>query len=193
MTTWFSYEQHQNVMTMWGSLHAITALHKMLNPDWSAARGYYRVKDLKSGEWSDLDGKPKSAVCTFCRKTLETSRKQRVQQKLPHQIEPFKDQTKILAHVQPCALRYLREQLSLWSTGQMRADEHEVVKKWRKERLTPRRRDDMWGAFEMHNRADDLVDLARVFDVLPQPPGSDMALNLEVALVAISRLYEQEI
>jgi hypothetical protein len=173
----------------------------------------YYLRNIKDHKITDttVSGHAQSVHCRFCGKQFGTL------PQLPRHRRgtntPFKSSGKLYellsTHLEPCALGWLRLTLARWSTNQMSKAEEDHVRTWQlKYMRTP---DDDDGPYERHGQcippelaviwgfALDRSDgkyhrrwefrMPGIFDSLPQPMGSDMAQNLEVALIAISRMW----
>ena len=90
----------------------------------------------------------------------------------------------------PCSAAWLRLTVARWATKQLTDEETWWFDRWRekhaKPHVPPEKRD--W-QHDPYNRIP--PELADLFDVtrLPHPPGSETALALEIALIAISRVW----
>jgi len=116
-----------------------------------------------------ITGRAQSATCVFCRKTL-VSWRARPASKRRTALVPRALELAIATHTPSCAEAWLWSVLARWSTGFASSAERDAIAIWRE-------RD--FGA-----------DAAALFDRLPQPPGSEVAQEIEVALIAISRTWQ---
>ena len=116
-----------------------------------------------------ITGRAQSATCVFCRKTL-VSWRARPASKRRTPLVPLSLEHAISDHTPACAEAWLWSVLARWSTGFASPAERDAIALWRE-------RD--FGA-----------EAAALFDRLPQPPGSEVAQEIEVALIAISRTWQ---
>ena len=139
----------------------------------------FELRDLATSEVQPrVTGRAQSATCVFCRKTIAAwrarARPARPRAPLPM---PVALAAAIAEHQPACAEQWMWSVLARWAIGFATPEEHAAITAWRERHVDE-------GAWR---RAPALVD---VFARLPQPPGSEMAQQLEVALIAISRLWE---
>jgi hypothetical protein len=148
---------------------AVVLLHMIENRRLTAVPEF-ELRDVRT-ETLDvrITGRAQAATCVFCRKTL-VSWRARPASKRRSSLVPRALEQAIATHTPSCAEAWLWSVLARWSTGFATAAERDAIAIWRE-------RD--FGA-----------DAAALFDRLPQPPGSDVAHEIEVALIAISRAWQ---
>lgn len=144
----------------------------------------YKLRDTKKGTWGfDVKkGRAQSVVCKFCNKQVGA---------WPSHAKKSKDSTwpdpmlsALYEHMPLCARRWLRTTLSRWHTNQMSPDDEAKVFRWTHQHMKSRGdRDSLY-----YNQIPKELD--GIFDNLPEPPGHPVTQELEVMLIATSRLWE---
>lgn len=173
----------------------------------------YYLRNIKSNKITDttITGHAQSVHCRFCGRQFGTL-PQLAKSKRGHNASTRIHSNTLYAvldlHLESCAFEWLRATLARWSTGQMSADEQANVYAWQQKHMQavkdndgrydrmeriPKELASIWSWADTHHENGTVervnIRLPGIFDSLPQPPGSDMAQNLEVALIAISRMW----
>jgi len=140
----------------------------------------FELHDVRTGELTPrLTGRAQSATCVFCKKTVATWKGRPATKRNPKgMITPLSLFIAIRDHTPGCAEAWMWGVLARWAIGHGTDQERTAITTWRE-------RDCMTDP-----RRGDAAAMPRVFDRLPHPPGSEVAQELEVALIAISRLWE---
>lgn len=168
-------------------------LHDDLSSRWEGhPDAPYQLRNIQQKTFTGITvtGHAQSIHCKFCGRQIGVL-PARPKNKRGHNKSVFAPQALYditNAHLEPCALVWLRATLCRWSTGLLSIDEHDHVVAWQKKHMSPVRETD--GPYERRDRIPHELD--GIFDNLPEPPGHPMAQALEVALVAISRLWVPE-
>jgi hypothetical protein len=130
----------------------------------------FELRDVKSGALDlRVTGRPQAATCLFCRKTIASwkgrpaGKRTTRMRALPKSLDAA-----MREHTPACSEAWLWGVLSRWSTGFATPFERRSIETWRAR----------------------FVRVETMFARLPHPPGSDIAQELEVALIAISRLWD---
>jgi hypothetical protein len=158
------------------ALAALALLHLIENRRRTAVPEY-ELQDVRNGKIDkQITGRAQSATCVFCRRTV-TSWGARPASKRRALSIPESLVFAIGVHTPSCAERWLWTVLSRWSIGLASEAEAKAILVWRDRNygLDSRRRS---------------LGVAAMFDRLPHPPGSPIAQEIEVALIAISRLWQ---
>jgi hypothetical protein len=152
----------------------------------------YYLRNIKQQKITGITvtGHAQSVHCRFCGKQFGTlpqrARSQRGAKSWRHSSGTL--WALLNLHLDACAYQWMRSVLCRWSTGQLTRDEHDHVVAWQKKHMASARTDD--GPYERRERIPH--ELTGIFDNLPEPPGHPMPQALEVALVAISRMWVPE-
>lgn len=142
----------------------------------------------KSDVVTAINGKAQNVSCVFCRKMVASwpgsvKARKSSRQNRRNQWPNSGEIQKALEHSKICAVDWLVRELSKWSTGIDTTKDFQI-REWRRrlEKIeNDPNLDTIW-----YSRP---TLLLKVFKTLPQPPDSEMALNLEVGLIGVSRLW----
>ncbi len=139
----------------------------------------FELHDVRTGQLDGrLTGRAQSATCMFCHRTVASWKGRPSPKRNPKgMLVPDVLDAAIRDHTPACAEAWMWTVLARWSTGFATDAERAAITTWRE-------RD-----FMADPRRPHAPQMALVFDRLPHPPGSEVAQELEVALIAISRLW----
>lgn len=140
----------------------------------------FELHDVRTGAAdATLTGRAQSATCVFCKKTVATWKSRPSSKRNPKgMVTPLSLLVAVRDHTPDCAESWMWSVLARWAIGHASEAERAAVTIWRE-------RDCMGDP-----RRSNGVVMPKVFERLPHPPGSDVAQELEVALIAISRLWD---
>lgn len=153
----------------------------------------YILRDQRTGVVdTEFTNKAQNAACVFCRKVIASwkakPRKGKQMKRwtfsLPKELKDLE-----VTHIKDCAIKWMWAELSKWSTGIDTTRAASIVK-WRDD-LRKRQKD--YEGYEINGQPTLYRALLSVFDRLPHPPGSEMALNLEESLVNIAAGYARSL
>ncbi|MEO8550984.1 MAG: hypothetical protein ABI678_13455 [Kofleriaceae bacterium] len=140
----------------------------------------FELHDVRTGTLDTrLTGRAQSARCVFCKKTVATWKARPSPKRNPKgMVTPLSLVAAVRDHLPGCAEGWMWSVLARWAIGHATDAERAAVATWRERDCAgdPRR--------------GDAAAMPRVFDRLPHPPGSEVAQELEVALISISRLWD---
>jgi len=127
----------------------------------------FELHDVKTHERDrSITGRAQSATCVFCSRTLVSWPGRPATRRNPNAM-PDALEVAIRTHTPGCAEQWMWTALARWSTGFATPEEAAVIVTWR----------ERFPAAEA------------VFARLPARPHSELAQDLEVALIQISRLW----
>ncbi|HEY0252116.1 MAG TPA: hypothetical protein VGC41_11355 [Kofleriaceae bacterium] len=135
----------------------------------------YELHDVKTHALdTKITGRAQYATCITCRKTIASWRARPfAMRSRANKLDPNVE-AQLRAHSPACVGDWMWRILAKWSTGFASAEESEAIVLWRERYVE--------GVLSRANMRD-------VFTRLPAPPGSEIAQEIEVALIAISRLW----
>ncbi len=162
-------------------------LHSIIKYNGHRPFGCFELRDIKTGLPAyDINGKSQSAACAYCCKTLITwpTRPFSQRQKAGNNgSREYGLMSKALdTHVMVCAELWINNLLCKWSTGRSSPVEYLAIGKWRKDYFDSRDDRHRGGKYRPNC-------MKCIFDNLPQPPDSEMALYLEIGLCGIAKIY----
>jgi hypothetical protein len=141
----------------------------------------FELHDIATGALdARVTGRAQSATCLFCRKTLVTwpararLPRARTSAPIPQALRRAEHE-----HTPACAEAWMWALLARWAIGHATELERRSVETWREIHFAP-------AMIGVHHTPPSMAD---IFERLPQPPSSQVAQELEVALIAISRLW----
>jgi hypothetical protein len=159
---------------------SVLVLHQLVSRTLPRRIRGFELHDVRTGEPdARLTGRAQSATCLFCKKTVASWKGRPPAKRNPKgMLVPAALDTAMRDHTPECAEAWMWSLLARWSTGFATDVEQAAIATWRE-------RD-----FMVDPRRPHAANMARVFDRLPQPPGSELVQELEVALIAISRMWD---
>ncbi|MFT3695754.1 MAG: hypothetical protein QM831_21635 [Kofleriaceae bacterium] len=135
----------------------------------------YDLHDVKTHALdSKITGRAQYATCISCKRTIATWRARPFAMRTrANKLEPAIE-TLLRAHSPACVEDWMWRMLAKWSTGFATPAEVHAIAMWRERYVD--------GVMSRKNMRD-------VFSRLPAPPGSEIAQEIEVALLAIARVW----
>lgn len=153
---------------------AIWLVHLVGNTRVGSVAGY-ELHDLKTHELDTrITGRAQYATCVCCRKTIATWKARPFAMRTLQNKLPAYADAQLRAHSPACVEDWMWRMLAKWSTGLASPDEERAVLQWRERYID--------GVLSRAGMRD-------VFSRLPAPPGSEVAQEIEVALLAIARVW----
>lgn len=189
----WSRQRQERLVLMTQVTDRANTLRAMFEGDYSNEthrypNGPFELRDTKSGLWvgGTVTGQAQAMRCKFCKKQVASWPSMPKNKKSKGRINWPDPLTNALhGHIEKCAYEWLRIVIAKESTGFLTDIECKHYHEWMQTCMKPpNERDRDYRDYNTRPR-----ELEPLFKNNPHPPGSDMAQNLEVALIAISRMW----